>query len=233
MGAYIYLVERPRMAEEGREDLLVHLDPAEVGRLVLRYSDKPTITVVREGEDWRMTEPLATQADDGQVERLLEQIAKTTAERRIPAAEAENLDVYGLEGDGTHARISIELDDGTSLPDIVVGRTTPVGYQAFARLDGHDDVVVTPLIFHTGVNKTVFDLRDKKLFPVDTDDAKGQSRQIDEERREDRGDSRRLGMAHDVAGLRPGRCWTDRGATDRAEEPAGARVLRPIPGAGP
>jgi hypothetical protein len=170
LGAYIFLVEKPRMQAESQEDRLVDLRVDDVDRLTLTYPDKPPITVARDGKRWRMTAPLATPADDAQVERLLEQIAKTKAVRRIPASKAEDLANYGLEGNGTHVRISIDLHDGTKMPDIIVGRTTPVGFQAFARLEGHDDVVVTPLIFHTGVKKTVFDLRDKHLFSFDAPD---------------------------------------------------------------
>jgi hypothetical protein len=170
LGLYIYTVERPMMQAEGEKDRLLELDAGAVKRLRLSYPDSDTIVVEHDDDGWRMIEPMATGADDGAVSRLIEQIAGATAERRIAGEEAHDLDTYGLAGDGERARISITLDDGSDLADIVVGRTTPVGYSAFARVEGSDDVVVTPLIFHTGVKKTVFELRDKRLFDF-ADDA--------------------------------------------------------------
>jgi len=164
LGLYIYIVERPKLEAEGTEDRLVALDATAVRGLRLAYPDSDTIVVERGDDGWRMLEPIETGADDGAVTRLIEQVASAKAERRISGDDAHDLATYGLAGDGERARISVELDDGTKLQDIIVGRTTPVGYQAFARVDGSPDVVVTPLIFHTGVKKTTFELRDKRLF---------------------------------------------------------------------
>jgi hypothetical protein len=174
LGAYIGLVERPRMADEGAPDLLVRFDVDDAARLALTYTDAPQIVLERvAGRRWRIVEPVETGADQTTVERLLTQIAEATAKRRIDAAEAEDPATYGLDGDGERARISIRLADGTDLPDIFVGRTTPVGYMAFARVEGNDDVIVTPLIFHTGVKKTLFELRDKTLLDFDVASAIG------------------------------------------------------------
>ncbi len=171
LGAYIWLVEKPRLEAEKRPDKLVEFDVERVARLRLVYPKDPAITVEkRDDDDWWITEPLEADADDRAVTRLLEQLAKAQAERRIPSDEAQPLATYGLEGDGTQARVSITLDGGTKLPDIVIGDTTPVGFQAFVRVEGNDEVVVVPLIVHSGVKKSVFDLREKKLFDFNPND---------------------------------------------------------------
>ncbi len=167
LGAYIYLIERPRINSESEQDLLLRFDPADVAALRLRYPDEPAIRLDRDGSGWRITEPFAAEADDATVDRLLQQIHETTAERRIPAAEAQGLSTYGLAADGERARIAITLRDGRVLPNIIVGDSTPVGFQAFARLEGREEIIVTPLILHTGVRKSLFELRDKRLFAID------------------------------------------------------------------
>jgi len=169
LGAYIYLVERPKLDTEGAEEHLVTFDPAEVTRLDLRYPGEPEISLVRDGAEWHLAEPIQTAADGPTVDRLVDQIAKIKVERRIKAADAQPLATYGLEGDGERAKVDVTLADGKVVPAIVVGKTTPVGYQAFVRLGDSNEVVVTPLIFHTGVKKTVLELRDKKLFAFDQD----------------------------------------------------------------
>jgi hypothetical protein len=166
LGSYIFLVEKPRIEEETAPDRLVSFEAADVGSLTIAYPGSPTVSVERNGDGWNMTEPIAAPADNPTIESLVKQIAEVNVDRRIPMAEVESLDTYGLEGDGLQARISITLIAGESVPDIVVGRTTPVGYQAFSRIEGAEEIVVTPLIFHTGVKKTPFELRDKSLFSV-------------------------------------------------------------------
>jgi hypothetical protein len=167
LGAYIWLVEKPRMDAEGEPDKLVKLDVAKAARIRLAYPDAPAIVLEKKDSNWRLTEPIAADADDGAVENLVQQVADVKAERRIPPSEAEDLANYGLDGDGKQARVAIALEDGTELPAIVIGNTTPVGYQAYVRVDGSDEVVIVPLILHSGVKKTVFDLREKKLFAID------------------------------------------------------------------
>ncbi len=172
LGAYIWLVEKPRMEAEGREEHVVEVSADEVTRIRLEYPDSPTIVVERSGDGWRMLEPVEAPADGPAVDRLLKQIVNAKVERRIPPDKAQELKIYGLEGHGERARITLTKKDGSTLPDIIVGKTTPVGFQAFARVEGERDVLVTPLIFHTGVKKTPFDLRDKRLFRIEPKDVK-------------------------------------------------------------
>jgi len=190
LGAYIYLVEQPRVADEAAGDSLLDLQPKDVASVTLRYPSSPTIRLERDGDRWQLREPVEFPADDGAVDRLLDQIAETKVERRIKTADAQSLATYGLEGDGEQARVSFTTSSGAKVPDVIVGRTTPVGYSAFARVEGADDIVLTPLLLHTGIKKTVLELRKKRLFEVDAqqviamriDDA---GRAVDLERRGD------------------------------------------------
>jgi hypothetical protein len=169
LGAYIYLVERPRLAEESAPDRVLDFPIQEVSTFTLRYPDVPEIEIARDQAEhkWRIRRPIDFAADGTTVESLLRQISEAKAERRIKAADAEPLKTYGLDGDGKQARVSVTLEDGTKLPDLIVGETTPVGYNAFARVEGREEIVVVPLLLHTGVKKTVADLREKQLFDVD------------------------------------------------------------------
>jgi hypothetical protein len=190
LGAYIYWIERPRIADESAPDYLLKFDVSEIAAATLRYPDDEEIELVRNDAGWSIRRPLEFRADSTTVERLLAQVAETTTERHIKIADAEPLATYGLEGNGTQARLSLRKRDGEALPDIVVGRTTPVGYNAFARVEGRDEISLVPLLLHTGIRKSVFDFRDKQLFDVDTAHVTGMwidigSRQVRLERRGD------------------------------------------------
>jgi hypothetical protein len=167
LGVYLYIVERPRVTDEAAGDSLINLQPKDVASVTLLYPSSPAIRVEREGDNWQLREPVAFPADDVVVERLLDQIAETKVERRIKTEKAQSFATYGLEGNGEQARISFTTSTDTKIPDVIVGRTTPVGYSAFARVEGADDIVLTPLLLHTGIKKTVLELRKKRLFEVD------------------------------------------------------------------
>jgi len=165
LGAWLYLVELPNAENEAKATFLVDLDPASVDKLRLSYPDGSGIDLVREGAKWKMTVPLAYPADSSVVENFLTTIQETKIERRLTRADAGAAATYGLEGDsGTTGRIEITLAGGKPLPAIVLGIATPVGYQAFARRDGDEDVLVIPLLLQSSARKSPFDLRFKSMF---------------------------------------------------------------------
>lgn len=169
LGAYLYLVEMPAMDQEAKGDVLVDVDPASVGKLRLEYPDGSAIEVVREGDDWKMTEPVAYPAEKGSVESFLTTVQETKIERRLAKDEVEALSTYGLEGEtGTQARLELETTDGKELPAIVLGIATPVGYQAFARREGSDEVFVIPLLLQSSAVKKPEELRKKTMFAADS-----------------------------------------------------------------
>ncbi len=175
LAAYIFFVETPKMDQEAMGDRLLEFEAADVAAVELIYPDQPDISARRGDEGWRLTKPLEVDGDDDQLSRLVKAIAEVEVERRIPMSDVESLTTYGLEGDGTQAKVLLQLADGTKLTPIVVGDTTPVGFSAFVRLELGEEIVVTPLIFHTGVKKTVFDLREKRMFDFDAKNATGLS----------------------------------------------------------
>ncbi len=168
VGAYIWLVEAPRMEREALPERLLDVSLDDIATVDLSYPRGGRIHIRREGPGWQMTEPVSYPADTTVVENLLRSVEELEVERTLETDEALELSNYGLDGTGTQARVALTLTDGTELPAIVVGRTTPVGTSAFARLENGERVVLTPLLFHSTVRKTPFDLREKHLFDLDT-----------------------------------------------------------------
>jgi hypothetical protein len=172
LGLWIFKVEAPQMLREILGDRLVTLQTTDVRALTLSYPDGLILSAQREPDNsWTLTKPARFRADSDEIERLLTSIAGLTVERRLSGNETSSLAAYGLDGDGITARVSLELDGDQQVGDIVVGRTTPVGFSVFVRLADDDDIAIVPLIFNTSVKKSLFDLRDKHLFDFDPDRA--------------------------------------------------------------
>jgi len=166
LGAYLWFVEAPKIEMEAKADLLLDFDPAEVEGMRLAYPDGTEIAVVKKDGDWRLTAPVDYLAENSVVENFFTTIRETRVERRLAKTEAGQLSSYGLEGErGSQARLELTLAGGKALPAVVLGIATPVGYQAFARKEGSDDVLVIPLLLQSSARKEPLDLRRKSMFP--------------------------------------------------------------------
>jgi hypothetical protein len=166
LGAYLWLVEEPKAVLEAKGDVLADFEPADIEKVRFAYPDGGEIVVVREGEKWKMTVPVASDADGANIENFLNTVRETKIERRLKKDEAGALSSYGLDAEtGSQGRLELTKKGGTPLPAMVLGIATPVGYQAFARREGDEDVFLIPLLLQSSVRKTPFDLRVKTLFP--------------------------------------------------------------------
>lgn len=168
LGLYIYFFEAPRMAEEARGEHVVDVEEAQVERIKLTYPDAKPVELERKEGAWRLLSPIEAPADPKAVVQFLDSLRDPVIERHIPMSEAESLASYGLEGQtGTRGRLEITLAGGKTLPAVIVGNTTPVDFHAFVRVEGNDEILLTPLIFHTTFAKKSFDFRNKTLLNVD------------------------------------------------------------------
>ncbi len=169
LGAYVYYVELPSMEREAKGDILVDVDPAAVEKVRLAYPDGSAIEVVRDGDQWKMTEPVAYPAEKGSIESFLTTVRETKIERRLGKDEVQALSTYGLEGEtGSQARLELTTTGGAKLPAVVLGIATPVGYQAFARREDSDEVLVIPLLLQSSAVKKPEELRKKTMFDADS-----------------------------------------------------------------
>ncbi len=166
LGAWLWFVEAPKVEEEAKRDFLLDFDPAAAEKLSLAYPDGSRIDVSREDGTWKLTAPMAYPADQSVVDNFLTTIKEAKIERRLARTEAGALATYGLEGEhGSQARLEVTLKGGKALPAVVLGIATPVGYQAFARREGDDEVLVIPLLLQSSAKKSPSDLRAKTMFP--------------------------------------------------------------------
>lgn len=164
--SYVYFVERRRAAEEASKEKLVQLDPDRVSAVTLIYPDRKIHLEKKDGE-WRLTEPVDAPGDDVTIGNLVRAIADCEVKRTIEKPQ-EDLSVYGL--DQPTVTVLVKLDDGTELPPIRVGRTTPVGFSAYVQRGENGDILLVGSIFHSGMKKEVKDLRDKRLLVFDLDE---------------------------------------------------------------
>jgi hypothetical protein len=162
LGAYIYFVELERAAEEEKKETLFTFETKDVTSVALSTSDRRIELKKSEGK-WRLTAPLEADADETSVDNLVKAIAECEVKRKLEDVP-EDLTPYGL-GDGS-ITVRVTLASG-ELPEIKVGKTTPVGFSTYVKRADKPEIFLTGSAFRSGMDKQVKDLRDKKILAFD------------------------------------------------------------------
>ena len=90
--------------------------------------------------------------------------ASTVTGDSVVDENATDLVQYGLEP----AQITVSLKDKSGkTQQVLIGDQAPVGMKYYARRPNEKKVFTVPLATYTGINRTVNDLRDKRLLVID------------------------------------------------------------------
>jgi hypothetical protein len=164
LGAYVYWVELPREKTQAEQKRLLAFDKDKVATVVLEYPDR-AITLERTPENhWRIVKPLETDADDATVNNLLTAVSEAQATRTLEDV-GDKLASYGLAP--PEATVKLTLKEGGELPPLKVGKTTQVGFSAYAQKGDENKVHITGGALQAGVKKELKDLRDKTVIAFD------------------------------------------------------------------
>ena len=165
LGAYLYFVEARQMAEEGKKEKIVDVSADDVTAITLAYPDRQIVLAKTDGA-WRVVKPVDAAADDVTVKNLLHAIADAEVKKAIDEPPAD-LAQFGL----TQPMVTIKLTTkDKTLPDLKVGKTTAVSNSTYVQRADQPKVYLTGSAFHSGMDKQVKDLRDKKIVDFKEDD---------------------------------------------------------------
>jgi Domain of unknown function (DUF4340) len=168
LAGYLYFVENPRQRHEAEAKKLLHFEPRDVSEVTLTYPDQQ-IVVKRTAAGWHLQKPVDVDADQTAVDNLVRAIADVEVKRTVES-DGTSLGVYGL--DKPETIVSVELSNGKKLPAIRVGKTAPVGFSAYAQLEGSSEVKLVPSVFHSGMKRDVKDLRNKTVIDFKDEDVR-------------------------------------------------------------
>jgi hypothetical protein len=114
---------------------------------------------------WRIVQPKPLAADQDAVSSMVTSLSALTADKTIDD-NAADLKGYGL--DTPTLDITITKKDGKTA-GIAVGDATPTNSGSYARLPASQRVYTIASYVKTGLDKSVNDLRDKRLLTFDPD----------------------------------------------------------------
>ena len=163
---YIYWFEREPVSDaEGEVVFRVKedsIDRIEIGK----SPDVEPIVLERAKEKaWRLVSPVAAEADEGEVDLLLQNLATMRFERVVAHASSVKLSDFGLEAPKIEVRFHTKDGPERSL---AFGSDTPTPSNQYARRDGGEDILVVASHLSLNFDKSGWDLRDKAVFARET-----------------------------------------------------------------
>ena len=145
---------------------ILKVDASAISRLDLEKKDaKPIVLAKADSGEWKITGPQPFGADQAVVSGMLSTLSSLNSER-IVEDKAADLKQYGLDRPALRLDIS-EKDNKTQ--KLLIGDDTPTGGATYAMLVGDPRVFTMATYAKTSVDKSLNDLRDKRLLTVNPD----------------------------------------------------------------
>jgi len=125
------------------------------------------VQLVREDETWRLTEPVATRADETAVNSLIDAIDSSRKENTFEVADG-NFEAFGLAE--PEIKVQVQAGEG-QITAFELGNRTTDDSAVYARMAGGKEVFTVPLNLETQLSKSFTDLRDKRVLPANLNEA--------------------------------------------------------------
>jgi hypothetical protein len=145
---------------------ILTLQAADISKIALKKKDGAEIILAKDSAGkWQMSSPQAFGVDQSAVTGMLTTWSSLSAER-IVEDKASDLSKYGLS-EPIFEAAATEKNNKTYR--LLIGDDTPTGSAAYARLDGDPRIFTIASYSKSGLDKSVNDLRDRRLLTVDTE----------------------------------------------------------------
>ncbi len=166
LGAYTYFSEvRGKPAEKTTGDEKDKAFPFERAavKTIRITNDNGTLRLEKQGDAWKLTQPLQADADKESIDGLLSSLDFARVERRL--GKESDRKQYGLEP--PKATLTLETGTAGAPPTLSIGESNPIGGTYYALLPGSGDVAVVSASLGEISKKDLFALRDKSLLTLD------------------------------------------------------------------
>jgi hypothetical protein len=168
VGGWIALFEREEPTPDAGEPVF-DLDEAAIRAIEIERPGDPVVRLTRDGEGFAVAEDAgpASAADSGEVDLLLQNVDSLRFEREIEEVDAGGLAAFGLAPPGLAVRVFPENDPPGAAPLAAgFGDETPAAGNRYLVVG--DRVLVTSAFARDNFDLSAWDLRDKRIFRLDT-----------------------------------------------------------------
>jgi Domain of unknown function (DUF4340) len=159
-------VEEPTKAATDTPPKILSLDQAAITRFEILRKAEPSLAVSKDASgSWQIISPKSFAADQDAVLGVLSAVSSLNADRLIDD-KATDLSSYGLAAPSLTLQIATK--DGKT-QSLLIGDQTPTSSGVYAALAGDPRVFTVATTVKSSIDKSVNDLRDKRLLTADFD----------------------------------------------------------------
>ncbi len=144
---------------------ILSLTESDIGKIVLKKKGADETDLQKTAGKWQITAPMPFAADQDEANRLAGAAAVVNSDR-VVEDKASSVSAYGLDSPALEVDIT---GKGGKISKLKIGDDTPTNSGAYAMLEGDPRVFTVASYVKTGLDKTVNDLRDKRLLTFDQD----------------------------------------------------------------
>jgi hypothetical protein len=144
---------------------LISVDAKQIEGIKLAKTGSDPIELVKLADNWTIAKPTPMPADQDAVSMLTGSLATLNADRLIDDHPA-SLNEFGLTNPATEVDVTLK---GGKTMKLLLGSDTPAATGTYAKLEGDPKVYTLPTYAKAGFDKTVNDLRDKRLLTFNQD----------------------------------------------------------------
>jgi len=145
---------------------ILDVKPAEVASITISKPGAADLTLAKnDSGKWQITSPKPLKADQDAVSSLLSTLSPLDSDR-VVEDKAADLSPYGL------AKPAVEIsltEKNKKSEELLLGDDTPASSGAYAAVKGDPRVFVIASYHKSGLEKSVNDLRDKRLLTFDSE----------------------------------------------------------------
>jgi hypothetical protein len=144
---------------------ILKLDQNSITKLELKKKDADPLVLAKSASgDWQITAPKPFRADQSAVANIASTVSSLNSERVIED-KASDLQNFGLD----QPVLEVDLTTKDKTQKLLLGTDTPAGGAVYAMLSSDPRLFTVAGSTKTSLDKTLSDLRDKRLLPVDAD----------------------------------------------------------------
>ncbi len=170
LAVYIYHYEQEPVPSdaESKYERIFDFEAETIQQIEVRREEDEDITLRRTGEDtWLLLAPIEVDADSVASTSLANAAASLERERVIAEGEF-NLADFGL--DAPQLELELDLQDASQPTTLLFGDETPTGSNLYATLAGGNEVFVMAESSQYALEKSGWELRDKRILRFDRDE---------------------------------------------------------------
>jgi hypothetical protein len=165
LGAFVYFYEikggKEREEKEERAKQAFQFKQEDIAEISLTREGE-TIAFQKRDNDWVITQPVNTKADQSAVNSIVSSVASATVDRKLSASQ-DKLKTFGLEN--PKISLTIKLKDGQQ-HQVRLGDKDFSGSSVYALVDKSSDVALLSSSVLASADKPLLDLRDKSVVDV-------------------------------------------------------------------